>query len=206
MTESFENSVSIWIEKLKQGDDDAARNLWERYFQKLVKVGGNVLQGAHRRVTDGEDVAISAFQSLCEGAAEGRFDQLSGRDELWRLMVAITSLKAKEHIRRNLAKKRGGGEVRGHSVVLRNDGPADDMGGFEQFIGMEPTPEFISILDEEHERLLAALRDDTQRQIATLRLQGFANEEIAERLGVALRTVERKLNRIRETWARELSP
>jgi DNA-directed RNA polymerase specialized sigma24 family protein len=39
------------------------------------------------------------------------------------------------------------------------------------------------------------------RDIAVAKLDGFTNDEIAERLGVQTRTVERKLRTIRELWS-----
>jgi DNA-directed RNA polymerase specialized sigma24 family protein len=51
--------------------------------------------------------------------------------------------------------------------------------------------------------MLDALADDTLKQIATLKLEGYTNEEIAGRLGCVPRTVERKLERIREKWSQE---
>lgn len=206
MAENFEASVTAWIRDLKRADDEAARQLWERYFAKLVRVAERKLGDASRRVADGEDVALSVFHTLCSGAAAGQFDQLTDRDDLWKLLVAITSMKAVDQIRRQTSQKRGSGEVRGDSIVsgpghgAAGEGPA----GFEQFMAQEPTPEYVALLDEEHRRLLSLLRDDTQRQVAELRMQGYANQEIADQLQLSIRSVERKLNLIRETWASEM--
>ena len=46
-----------------------------------------------RRAADEEDVALSAFDSFCRGAEQGRFPQLDGRDDLWHLLVVITVRK-----------------------------------------------------------------------------------------------------------------
>jgi DNA-directed RNA polymerase specialized sigma24 family protein len=54
--------------------------------------------------------------------------------------------------------------------------------------------------------LLGLLDDDSLRQIARLKLEGYTNEEIAERLGIVERTVERRLNRIRRQWMEALGP
>lgn len=208
MSESFEASVTAWIRDLKHADDDAARKLWDRYFERLVRMAERKLGDASRRVADGEDVALSVFQTLCAGAAAGQFQQLTHRDDLWKLLVAITSMKAVDQIRRQTSQKRGSGEVRGDSIVM-GQGPGGDAGGdgpagFEQFIAQEPTPEYLALLNEEHQRLLGLLRDDTQRQIAELRMQGYANQEIADKLNLSIRSVERKLNLIRETWEGEM--
>jgi DNA-directed RNA polymerase specialized sigma24 family protein len=51
---------------------------------------------------------------------------------------------------------------------------------------------------------MALLDDDRLRQIAECKLEGYTNEEIANRLGLACRSIERKLQRIRQLWAGEL--
>jgi DNA-directed RNA polymerase specialized sigma24 family protein len=57
---------------------------------------------------------------------------------------------------------------------------------------------------EECQRLLSRLESDLLRQIAIAKMEGFGNKEIAERRGLALRSVERKLGLIRRIWAEEL--
>ncbi|MEM6469266.1 MAG: ECF-type sigma factor [Planctomycetota bacterium] len=50
------------------------------------------------------------------------------------------------------------------------------------------------------EYFLEQLSEATLRGIVSLKMDGFTNEEIAEKLGCATRTVERKLNLIRRLW------
>jgi len=76
------NSVSQWIDLLKAGNETAARKLWERYFEKLAGLTRRKLQGSRQRIADQEDVALSAFDSYCRGAQQGRFPQLTDRDDL----------------------------------------------------------------------------------------------------------------------------
>ena len=78
-----EKSVTWWIGALKEGNQEAARELWQRYFDKLVRLGHARLGTAPRRVADEEDVALSVFRCLCDGAARGQFSQLTDRDDLW---------------------------------------------------------------------------------------------------------------------------
>jgi DNA-directed RNA polymerase specialized sigma24 family protein len=51
---------------------------------------------------------------------------------------------------------------------------------------------------------MRALDDERLRTIAQCKLEGHRNEEIAERLGLACRSIERKLQRIRQIWEAEL--
>ena len=76
---SGEHSVSWWIRGLKHGDEDAAARLWERYFERIVRLARARLKGAPRRVADEEDVALSAFRSLCAGAERSRFPEVESR-------------------------------------------------------------------------------------------------------------------------------
>lgn len=203
MSESSDHSISLWLSGLKRGEEEAARQVFERCFERLIQVAKSRMAGASRRVADEEDVALSVFHSLCRGAAAGRFERLRDRGELWQMLVAITQQKVVDLMRHNVRQKRGGGEVRGESVFLEND--AEQLArGIDEYAIEELTPQFLCTLAEEHQRLLGLLRDDTLRKIALLRMEGYADEEIATQLGISLRTVERKLQLIREQWTKEI--
>jgi DNA-directed RNA polymerase specialized sigma24 family protein len=50
------------------------------------------------------------------------------------------------------------------------------------------------------QRFLGALDDDARRRAALSRMEGFTNDEVADRLGCARRTIARRLDLIRKTW------
>ena len=85
----------------------AAQPLWERYFQRLVRLARQKLRRGHRSGADAdaEDAALSVFDSFCDSAARGRFPQLDDRDDLWRLLVTITTYKVTDHARRHGRQK-----------------------------------------------------------------------------------------------------
>src|SRR5262245_28554741 len=109
-------SVSSCIQGLKQGDESAFQELWERYFTRLVHLARKKLGDAPRRVADEEDVALSVLHSLCSGARRGRFPLLADRDDLWRLLLVLTARKVSNQIKYWRREKRGGGRVRGESA------------------------------------------------------------------------------------------
>ncbi len=196
-------SITRWIGDLKAGDVAAAQPLWERYFARLVQLARAKLRATRRpgAVEDEEDAALSAFNSFCAGAAKGSFPLLSDRDDLWRLLVVITARKACAQVQRRARQKRGGDQ---HVLDETALGGADADGqGLDVIIGSEPTPEFAAMVAEEYRRLLDALDDDTLRQVALDRMEGYTSDEIAERLGCARRTVARRLDLIRKIWAAE---
>ena len=59
------------------------------------------------------------------------------------------------------------------------------------------------VSDRVPSRLLRSLADDTLRQVALMKMEGYTHEEIADRLGCSLRSVGRKLELIRRTWLDE---
>jgi DNA-directed RNA polymerase specialized sigma24 family protein len=197
------DSVTNWLVQLKVGDPAAAQALWERYFRGMVALARKRLAGARRREADEEDVALSAFDSFCRGAQEGRFPQLADHDDLWRLLVVITARKALDLLARQGRLKHGGGKLMGESGL--DDADASG-GGIAQVVGHEPTPEFAAQVAEECRRLLDKLGDDELRAIAVRKMEGYTNEEIAKRLHLALATIERRLRVIRKLWEGECPP
>lgn len=197
---SYEQSVTNWIHGLQEGNEEALEKLWERYFHRLTELAKGKLRNIPTRVSDEEDIALNVLYALSDGAAAGKFDELKNRDELWRLLVAMTSCRVVDQIRGQTAQKQGGGQVRGDSVMDHGD----IAGGFDRFISTDPSPDFLASLEEETQGLFELLPDDTQRQIAKYRLEGYTNEEIGEKLGMSSRTVERKLVLIRMAWEKRL--
>src|ERR1700676_643566 len=107
--EPQEASVSGWLNQLQKGNvDRPVQELWERYFQRLMGLAKAKLGKLPKRVADEEDVALSAFDSFCQGVARGRFPQLNDRNDLWRILVTITARKAINLNRRHGRQKRGG--------------------------------------------------------------------------------------------------
>jgi RNA polymerase sigma factor (sigma-70 family) len=202
MKKPQDQSVTHWITVLRGGDEEAARLLWQRYFTKLVHLARKKLGSAPRRVADEEDLAVSVFRRLCDGAEQGRFDQLSDRDDLWRLLVAITTNRAIDQRRHDRQCKRGGGKVHGESL-FGGIGDAGDGGGLDEVMADEPSPEMINQIAEEHQRLMGRL-DESLQQIALWKLENRNNEEIAKLLGITSRSVRRKLERIREIWQEDV--
>jgi DNA-directed RNA polymerase specialized sigma24 family protein len=194
-------SVTFWVGQLKDGDAAAAQKLWERYFHRLVGLARTKIHGAPRRMADEEDVALSAFDSFCRGAENGRFPRLTDRDDLWRLLVVITVRKALDHVIYERRQKRGGGAVLGESALLNWATSEDGVHGMEQVLGSEPTPVLAAQLAEEFSRLLDCLQDAQLRLIALWKMEGQTVDDIAQRLGCVPRTVERKLRLIRSLWA-----
>ncbi len=200
MSDNSEQEVTVWLGRACDGDEQAVQEIWQQYYDKLVQLARRKLGPMGRRAADEEDVALSAFHSFYRGASQGRFPKLEDRHDLWKLLVTITCRKAIGQIKSATAQKRGGGQVRGESIFQKAGQSESSTGGIGQVLGDEPTPELAAMVAETCGDMLERLDDDTLREIATFKMEGYSNEDIAEKLDCVTRTVERKLARIREIW------
>ncbi len=205
MADPGSEEITVWIQNLSGGDEKAAHLLWEQYFDRMVRLARRKFDqiGINRRAADEEDIALSAMNSFYKRAADGQFC-LGDRQELWKLLVTITVRKAYAELKRQKAKKRGEGHVRGESIFLKAGNDGGELGGIGQVLGHEPTPELAALAAEDCDELLNKLGDDTLVAVAKYKLDGYTNEEIAEKLECVPRTVERKMRLIRDKWAKEL--
>lgn len=193
-----DSSFHRWLAHLRVGNEQAVERLWKNFFEQLVVLARGKLHQRYRRLVDEEDVVVSAFDSFCRGIQLGRFPRLADRDDLWKLLVAITVNKILHVVRDQKRLKRGG------PGAANQNQTDDEYAMVDQLVGREPTPEFAAQVTEEFERLLSQLPSDELVQLAVWKFEGYSNEEIATRWGRATRTVERKLQLIRQTWEREL--
>jgi DNA-directed RNA polymerase specialized sigma24 family protein len=188
-----DDSVSEWVGQIKNGDEDAAQKLWERYFRRLVGLARKRLPGNARGDADEQDVALNALASVFRAFEEGRFHQLNDRDGLWRLLVTVTVRKAEWQRRHATGLKRGGGAAPAREVVL------------EDVVDGEPTPEDAAEVADECRRLLSRLRDPDLEGVARDKMEGYTNAEIAARRHCALRAIERRIKLIRRIWQENTS-
>jgi DNA-directed RNA polymerase specialized sigma24 family protein len=112
----------------------------------------------------------------------------------------LTTRKAINQVRKQQWQKRGGDRIV-HEAAL--GGPGNDRAFLDELAGPEPSPEFAVMVAEECQMLLDSLRDDSLRQIALMRMEGYNNDEIAQRLDCGLRTITRKIDLIRRCWLGE---
>lgn len=188
-------SVTVWLNHFKAGGDrdEAISRLWGRYFTQLVTRARERLRQRSRAV-EGEDVALSAFDSFVRAAEAGRFPRLEDRNDLWQILLLLTARKAANVVRNEGRLKKGGG-----GLIVGFEGESD-LDGRRQ-MAVDPDPAEAVVLAEEAEQLLQALGNDELRRVAVWAFEGYSNEEIAAKMGKSVATAERKLRRIREIWS-----
>jgi DNA-directed RNA polymerase specialized sigma24 family protein len=199
---STTGSVTYWIGQFKAGERAAVQKLWEGYFRRLVGLARERLRSAPRQAADEEDVALSAFDSFCLAAEQGRFPRLEDRDDLWQVLVVLTVRKAANLVKYETRQKRGEGRVR-HASALPGGEESGEGALFADLIGREPDPALAAQVAEECRRLLDRLGDPELRAVALAKMEGHTNDEIAAAQGRSTGTIERKLQLIRAIWADE---
>ena len=180
-------SVTRLIRAAQSDRPSAVGPLLAVYFDRLVQLARRRLQDLPGMANYDEDLALRSFYSVYRRLRDPQRPlQLTGRDDLWRLLATRTISRAIDLIRRHRP-----GEVPGEHDL-------------EQLLTREPTPEEAAAMADECRRLLDLLDEPELRQIALWKVEGYTNEEIAARLDCVPRTIERKVSRIRLLWKHEL--
>ena len=135
------------------------------------------------------------MHSLFQGFAQDRFPALNDRNNLWSLLAKITARKAINERAKQRAQKRGGG-IAPLPINAQADTSAAGLDPMDDDLG----PDFVVTMEEQLHQLMDMLPDETVRKIASRKLEGWTNAEIAEELGVVERTIERKLSLVRSCW------
>ncbi|HMO14374.1 MAG TPA: ECF-type sigma factor [Pirellulaceae bacterium] len=188
-------SVSVWIVKARQGDEQAISQLWDRYFEALQNYARRHLPPHLRSLADEEDVAISAFHAMLEGLKFGNLGSVRNRDDLWQVLMVIAMRRARNQVEYENRQKRAAGRKLGGLALgsaafdRRRDG-----------IPEQNDPAWLTEFAESCRILFDALPSDELRQIAAMKLAGHSTSEIAEAISLVPRTIERKLKIIRMCW------
>ena len=190
------STLSTWLLRL-QGEHNnvAAEKLWDRISPRVHDLSRRLLQRFNLpTMLDEDDVAISVFASLCSGLHSRQFPELRDSDGLWKLLVLMTVRKVNDHAKTHRAIKRGAGQV------LQDQ----QENGLSQLLDDRPEPSYEAMMNEQCRALLKALNDPVLEMLVLLKMEGYTNEEIAERLGYRRRTIQRMLNLVRDAWSHYL--
>src|SRR5262245_7816647 len=183
------------MDRLRSGEDEAAREVFARFAARLVGLARRNLDGRLAVKVDPEDVVQSAYKSFFVRQRAGTLE-VGNWDGLWGVLTMITIRKCADRAAYYRADKRDVGRE-------RPGGGADGAGmAAEIALDREPMPEEAAVLAETVEALFRAVDDPDERAILELSLQGFTAAEISESLGRAERSVRRLRERIRKRLER----
>lgn len=192
------NTVLNWVDKIKSNDQQASADLWDKYFRRLIAFTRKKLANLPKRTSDEEDIVVDAFDSFFRGVRAGKFIDLNDHDDLWRVLAMLTARKVSREIGYRLALKRGAGQIRGESVFISSQ---NSVAPGIQNVSREllAAPDILLEMQDNIGQMLDVLTEE-QQEICRLKLEGYTNSEIAEKLEVNERTIERRLQVIRAEW------
>lgn len=174
------------IAAFKAGSETAARDLFDRYCEKLMRLARRRIGQRMTTRVDPEDVIQSAFRTFFVHVKNDEFT-FEGEDDLFKLLVRLTVNKTLRQIAHHRAAKRDPSKE-----VAQGSGDNDILANITAH---EPSPEVeVAVLDE-LERFLGQL-PEFDRRVLELKLQGNSTTEIAEALGSYDRKIRRVLERI----------
>jgi RNA polymerase sigma-70 factor (ECF subfamily) len=178
---------------LRDGEDGAARKVFERYTRQLVGLARQRLNERLAGKVDAEDVVQSAYKSFFVRQRAGQID-VGNWSSLWGLLTVITLRKVADRAAHFRAGKRDAG--RELPAPAGEQAPA-----WQTALDREPNPDEAALLTEVVEELMREL-DADERPVLELSLQGHSTSEISERLGRAERSVRRLREHIRKRLLR----
>jgi RNA polymerase sigma-70 factor (ECF subfamily) len=187
-------SFSTVMERLRSGEDDAARKVFDRFARQLAVLVRRHFDRKLAHRVDPEDVVQSAFKSFFVRHRKGSF-RLGDWDGLWKLLTLIARRKCVDRVDYLRADRR---DVRREAAS-----PEDHDPPWQFALDREPRPEEAAALAETVDDLYRVI-DDDDRPILELSLQGYTAPEIGLRLGRALRSVQRLREQIRKRLERQV--
>jgi RNA polymerase sigma factor (sigma-70 family) len=185
--ESSIGSVTVWVKRLPAGDVAAQEAIFRRYQEALVGYAAFRLRQLGVRAADADDVAQDVFMGLFRRTADGKMPDLDDRDALWLKLRRICGDRVKDARRkRTLATE---------SAL---DGSDDATGAGLAKVADEHFEECV--LTVEHGLLQHYLRQRSEDlpDIASLRMQGYSVDQIAQMLGIPSRTIDRRIQWIHQ--------
>lgn len=175
------------LDAWRGGDQGAARQIVEKYLDRLVALAKRRLSQRLASRVDPEDVVQSALRTFFNRAKQGKF-QVDEQDDLCKLLTRITIHKVLRQVEFQQAAKRNP-----HLEAEQGSRTQERM---QEVLDREPSPEAQVAFLDQLEALWSGMRPQ-DRQILELRLQGCTNQEIAEKLGTYDRHIRRVIEHVR---------
>lgn len=176
------------LRRVKQGEQDAATQLYLRYAQRLLALARSQTSTSLALRVDSDEIVQSVFGSFFRGAQQGLYDVPIGED-LWKLFLVIALNKIRAKGAYHLAAKRD----------VRKTEEADALDQ-SPLAGRSDDEAALHLLEMTLSEALEQL-PEAHRHMIELRIEGHEIEEIARRTGRAKRTVERMLQEARKQLA-----
>jgi RNA polymerase sigma-70 factor (ECF subfamily) len=182
----LEQEFAQLMQRLREGSEEAAQVLFERYGPHILRVVRRKLHHKLRPQFDSIDFVQDVWASFfADRSRQATFDR---PEALVRFLANMACHKVIDAFRHNVrAQKRDATRERPLEQIVDTHKA--------RLVAQDPTPSHVAGVNEEWEQLAKRLPARYQPMLALLR-QGDTHEEIARKLGLHEKTVQRMLRRI----------
>lgn len=187
-----QGSITQWLKLLQVGERDAARQIWNRLYPKLLKTASRHFRRNSDPATSAEDIVQSSFRNVFQGVIGGKHPRLANRDELWNLLFVSAINRIRSHYRALNAQKR--------PVYHREPLEALDESLLAELMNPEALVDLSDFVEYLFRRLDQEDPSGELRRIASMHLDGHSSAWIAKTLRQRKYKVLQKIHWIRILW------
>ncbi len=181
------------LRRLREGESDAATQLYFRYADKLQRLAQRNTNPRMQLRIDPDGIVQSVFRTFFRRVTSGQYD-VGESSDLWNLLLVIALNKLRSGVAHHRAAKRD---------VDRTVAMPDQAVPAASGTAADETA--LSILRMTIDEILEQWPAN-QREIIHLRIEGHSVDEISQKVGRAKRTVERILQRFKQELKQIVDP
>jgi RNA polymerase sigma-70 factor (ECF subfamily) len=178
------------LRRAREGNPEAAQELYDRYGDHVLRVVRKILHRRLRRHYDSTDFTQAVWASFFQVPAEqASFDSPAA------LVTFLSRMAA--HKVMETTRKRLGADKHGSARATSLDAPHPEQGGAvgERLPADIATPSQFVIADERWQLMIQGLPPGHRRILELLR-EGHSHVDIAEKLGLHRRVIQRLLHHL----------
>jgi DNA-directed RNA polymerase specialized sigma24 family protein len=182
---SDQNDVPANDNSITDFEFETMEVVFQVYYPRLCAYVRPILRICDLRQGYEEDLAAEVLEKFFLQQLGAKFGDLRNRDELWKLLRCIASRAAKDRNRFLSRKKRT-------AMIVSIDDVEESVDKVNLEIGLE--------FDEQWQRFEFSIVTDQLLQILHMVLAEVPRKEVAMRLGLHPRTVDRKIRMLAMLW------
>ncbi|HEX5273512.1 MAG TPA: sigma-70 family RNA polymerase sigma factor [Gemmataceae bacterium] len=176
------------MRRLREGSDDAARELLDRYGEHILRVVRRKLSRELRSKFDSVDFVQAVWASFFAGGPpQRRFDHPQA---LMAFLVTLAQNKVIDAVRQRMQTQK-------YNINRERRLEDSVTGESGDLPARQPTPSQEAVANDEWRRLLGELPDRYRRMLVLLR-DGHTQKDIARELNVNEKTIRRVLEKLNE--------
>jgi len=175
------------IERVRQGDSDAFEVIYHHCSGRVQNLCRYRLRWMDRCIHLEEDMASEIMTSIWKSLRDPRTSWVTS-DELWHAIHRLVLQQCIDRARYNTRKKR--------RTVLELPVLFDELYGHRVWANGVAEVDTEDLL----KALLEKLPDNELLEFVVLKLRGLTNDEIADQWRVTVRTVQRKMDAVRQLF------